>query len=293
MSKIAIITSDNRDVKFNNKKNNYVELSALINLNYAIRNKCDFFFFKIIDDFNINYLNKKETLSSYSRLARSCKAASWVKLLTIYSALNLNYKYIIYLDSDCIFNNQKININQIIRLLKKKQMLFYSDKPWNVDLPNCGFILLKNSYFNKSFIKSWWQTFSLKNLTHPYEQFWLQKFWLNNSKLVKKKIILLPDEICRLKNNKQFIFHMTSDFAKKRDHFFTNYAYKNKLNINFLKKKIKSKIVFFNPEIVDEKISKRLLNYGDYIIIGITLFYMIIKNLFFNKTKIFIRTYIR
>jgi hypothetical protein len=293
MSKIAIITSDNRDVKFNNKKNNYVELSALINLNYAIRNKCDFFFFKIIDDFNINYLNKKETLSSYSRLARSCKAASWVKLLTIYSALKLNYEYIIYLDSDCIFNNQKININQIIRLLKKKQMLFYSDKPWNINLPNCGFILLKNSYFNKSFIKSWWQTFSLKNLTHPYEQFWLQKFWLNNSKLVKKKIILLPDEICRLKNNKQFIFHMTSDFAKKRDHFFTNYAYKNKLNINFLKKKIKSNIVFFNPEIVDEKISKRLLNYGDYIIIGITLFYMIIKNLFFNKTKIFIRTYIR
>jgi hypothetical protein len=293
MSKIAIITSDNRDVKFNNKKNNYVELSALINLNYAIRNKCDFFFFKIIDDFNINYLNKKETLSSYSRLARSCKAASWVKLLTIYSALNLNYEYIIYLDSDCIFNNQKININQIIRLLKKKQMLFYSDKPWNVDLPNCGFILLKNSYFNKSFIKSWWQTFSLKNLTHPYEQFWLQKFWLNNSKVVKKKIILLPDEICRLKNNKQFIFHMTSDFAKKRDHFFTNYIYKNKLNINFLKKKIKSKIVFFNPEIVDEKISKRLLNYGDYIIIGITLFYMIIKNLFFNKTKTFIRTCIR
>jgi hypothetical protein len=293
MSKIAIITSDNRDVKFNNKKNNYVELSALINLNYAIRNKCDFFFFKIIDDFNINYLNKKETLSSYSRLARSCKAASWVKLLTIYNALNLNYEYIIYLDSDCIFNNQKININQIIRLLKKKQMLFYSDKPWKVDLPNCGFILLKNSYFNKSFIKSWWQTFSLKNLTHPYEQFWLQKFWLNNSKLVKKKIILLPDEICRLKNNKQFIFHMTSDFAKKRDHFFTNYTYKNKLNINFLKKKIKSKIVFFNPEIVDEKISKRLLNYGDYIIIGITLFYMIIKNLFFNKTKTFIRTCIR
>jgi hypothetical protein len=279
MSKIAIITSDNRDVKFNNKKNNYVELSALINLNYAIRNKCDFFFFKIIDDFNINYLNKKETLTSYSRLARSCKAASWVKLLTIYSALNLNYEYIIYLDSDCIFNNQKITINQIIRLLKKKQMLFYSDKPWNVDLPNCGFILLKNSYFNKRFIKKWWQTFSLKNLTHPYEQFWLQKFWLNNSKLVKKKIILLPDEICRLKNNKQFIFHMTSDFGKKRGYFFNNYTYKNKLNINFLKKKIKSKIVFFNPEIVDEKISKRLLNYGDYIIIGIMLFYMIIKNL--------------
>ena len=293
MSKIAIITSDNRDVKFNDKKNNYVELSALINLNYAIRNKCDFFFYKIVDDFNIKYLNKKETLTSYSRLARSCKAASWVKLLTIYSTLNLNYEYIIYLDSDCIFNNQKITINQIVRLLKKKQMLFYSDKPWNINLPNCGFILLKNSYFNKSFIKKWWQTFSLKNLTHPYEQFWLQKFWLNNLKIVKKKIILLPDEICRLKNKKQFIFHMTSDFAKKRDHFFNNYTNKNKLNINLLKKKIKSKIVFFNPETVDKGISKRLLTYGDYIIIGITLFYMLVKNLFFNKTKIFIRTCIR
>ena len=37
MSKIAIITSDNRDLKFDNKKNTYVELCALINLNYAIK----------------------------------------------------------------------------------------------------------------------------------------------------------------------------------------------------------------------------------------------------------------
>ena len=70
---------------------------------------------------------------------------------------------------------------------------------------------------------------------------------------------------------------MTSDFAKKRDHFFTNYTYKNKLNINFLKKKIKSKIVFFNPEIVDEKISKRLLNYEAFLLKAVNFNAMALK----------------
>jgi hypothetical protein len=290
MSKIAIITSDNRDLKFDNK-NTYVELCALINLNYAIKNKCDFYFFKIVDDFNSKLLSNKEKLTSYSRQSYSCKAASWVKLLSIYSVLHLKYKYIIYLDSDCIFNNQKIPINKIIYLLKKKQMLFYSDKPWNKNLPNCGFILIKNNYFNKNFIKNWWQSFSLKNLTHPYEQFWVQRFWSNNSEFVKKKFLLLTDEICRLSNKKQFIFHMTSNLAKKRDNFFSNYIDKNNLNVNYLKKKIQSKIFLFYPETVDQKISKRSLNYRDYVIIYITLLYMILKNLFLNKTKIFIKKY--
>jgi hypothetical protein len=291
MSKIAIITSDNRDLKFDEKKNTYVELCALINLNYAIKNKCDFYFFKIIDDFNSSLLDKKENITSYSRGACSCKAVAWIKLLSIYSVLSLKYKYIIYLDSDCVFNNQKIPINKIIYLLKKKQMLFYSDKPWNKNLPNSGFILVKNNYFNKNFIKKWWQSYSLKNLTHPYEQFWLQRFWSNNSEFVEKKFLLLPDEICRLRNKKQFIFHMTSDLAKNRDNFFNNYIYKNNLNVNYLKKRIKSRIVFFYPKAIDEKISKRSLNYIDYIIILITSLYMIFKILLINKTKLFIKKY--
>lgn len=291
MSKIAIITSDNRDLIFDEKKNTYVELCALINLNYAIKNKCDFYFFKIIDDFNSRFLDKKENITSYSRGAYSCKAVAWIKLLTIYNVLSLKYKYIIYLDSDCVFNNQKIPINKIIYLLKKKQMLFYSDKPWNINLPNSGFILVKNNYFNKNFIEKWWQSYSLKNLTHPYEQFWLQRFWSNNSEFVEKKFLLLPDEICRLRNKKQFIFHMTSNFAKSRDNFFNNYISKNNLNVNYLKKRIKSRIVFFYPKTIDEKISKRSLKYIDYIIILITSLYMIFKILLINKTKLFIKKY--
>ena len=58
-----------------------------------------------------------------------------------------------------------------------------------------------------------------------------------------------------------------------------------------LKKKLQSKIFFFYPKTADEKISKRSLNNRDYIIIYITLLYMIFKNLFINKTKIFIKKY--
>ena len=148
-------------------------------------------------------------------------------------------------------------------------------------------------YFNKNFIRNWWKKFSFKNLTHPYEQFWLQKLWLNNPEFVKRKFLLLPDEICRLKDKKQFIFHMTSDFAKKRNYFFNNYININKLNISFLKKKIRSKIVFFKPKTIDAQISKRSLRYSDYFIITITLLYMMIKNLFFNKVKILMNKCIR
>ncbi len=44
MPKIAIITSDRRDLKFDDKKN-YVELCALINLNYAIKKEVRIFLF--------------------------------------------------------------------------------------------------------------------------------------------------------------------------------------------------------------------------------------------------------
>ena len=84
---------------------------------------------------------------------------------------------------------------------------------------------------------------------------------------------------------------MTSNFAKSRDNFFNNYISKNNLNVNYLKKKIKSRIVFFYPKAIDEKISKRSLNYIDYIIILITSLYMIFKILFINKTKLFIKKY--
>lgn len=289
MKKIVIVTSDNRTPKFEDKKNNFLESCALINFKYAIKNKCDFYFVKIKDDFENKFLTKKDGLASYSRIARSCKAASWTKLLVIYNFLKKKYKYIIYLDSDCIFNNQKEPIGKLIDSLKNKKMLFFSDRPWKPNLPNCGFILIKNNSFNKNFIKKWWQTFSKKNLKHPYEQYWLQKFWLENSNFINKNFELIPNEICRLNNEKQYIFHMTSDFSKSRDSFFSNYIHQNKLNINFLKKKIKLKIINFSPKIEDKKIAKRLLTYVDYTIIYITLFYMIIKNLFFYKPKIFFK----
>jgi hypothetical protein len=85
---------------------------------------------------------------------------------------------------------------------------------------------------------------------------------------------------------------MTSDFSKSRDSFFSNYIRRNKLNINFLKKKIRLKIINFYPKIEDRKIANRLLTFVDYTIISFTLFYMIIKNLFFYKPKIFLKNII-
>jgi hypothetical protein len=287
MNKIVIITSDNRKLNFN-KKNNYFELCALINFNYAIKNKSDFFYVRINDDLNLNKFNSaKEQLSGYARSVFSWKAVPWTKLLAIYYFLIKKYKYIIYVDSDCIFNNNKIKINKIIKVLNKKNILFYSDKPWNSNLPNSGFLLIKNNLFTKIFIKKWWNTFSFKNFFHPYEQYWLQKFWSNNLKFVLNKFILLPDEICRLKKKDQYIFHITGDQKNyNRIRFLSKYIKKNTININFLKKKIMKNYIQINPHEIDQLISKRKLFFFDKIITYFSYFYLLIKKFIYLIKKI-------
>jgi hypothetical protein len=292
VKKIVALTSDNRDLNFRQKLG-YLEYCALINKRYFSNYNVKFFFLKIENITNSNLVSKKDCVSGYARKVLSPKAASWTKLLAIYSFFKSNYDYILYLDSDCIVNNHKIKPSSLIKNLHNKQALFYSDQPWNSTLPNCGFILMKNNNYNKVFIKNWWNTFSKKNLSHPYEQHWLQSFWKDNKKKVNKNFKLVNENICRLVNDKQYIFHMTSDFRNqnKNNFFFKKYIQKNRIKFNNIRNAIKNSTIKINTNNIDREISGRKFFLYDYIFIYLANNYLIIKNYLFIKPIIFIRSF--
>ena len=292
MKKIVALTSDNRELNFKQKLG-YLEYCALINKKYFLKYNIDFFFIKIDSVLSSNFVSKKECVSGYSRNAFSPKAASWTKLLAIYSFFNSKYDHILYLDSDCIVNNHKIKPSFLIKNLRNKQALFYSDSPWNKKLPNCGLILMKNNTYNKIFISNWWNTFSKKNLSHPYEQYWFQNFWKKNKQKVKKNFKLLNDNICRLESDKQFIFHMTSDFRSKNKNnfFFKKFMKANGIRFENIKNSLKHCVIKINTNSIDKQISKRDLFLFDYIIVYITHIFLIIKNYVIIKPLTLVRSY--
>jgi hypothetical protein len=291
VKKIVALTSDNRSPNFR-KKLGYLEYCALINKSYFSNYNINFFFLKIENITNSNLLSKKDCVSGYARKALSPKAASWTKLLAIYSFFKSKYEYILYLDSDCIVNNHKIKPSSLIKNLDNKQALFYSDRPWNEKLPNCGFILMKNNNYNKIFIKNWWNTFSKKNLSHPYEQYWLQNFWRDNKKKVNINFKLVKENICRLKSDKQYIFHMTSDFRNRNinNFFFKEYMEKNRIKFKNIRNTIKNSTIKINTNNVDKEISCRNFFLYDYIFIYLANCYLIIKNLLVIKPIKYIRS---
>jgi len=290
MNKIVALTSDNRKLNFNQKLR-YIEYCALINKSYFLNYNIDFFIVKIDNTLSSNLVSKKDCISGYSRSALSPKAASWTKLLAIYSFFKSQYDYILYLDSDCIVNNHKIKPNFLIKNLHNKQALFYSDRPWNKKLPNCGFILMKNNTYNKIFIRNWWNTFSKKNLSHPYEQYWFQNFWKKNKQKVKKNFKLLNDNICSLESDKQFIFHMTRDFrSKNKNNFFFKKCIKeNGIKFRNIKNSLKYCTIKINTNKIDKEISKRDLFLFDYIFIYLAHTFLIIKNYAITKPLTLIR----
>ena len=275
MKKIVAITSDNRSLNF--KKKTYLELSYIINSNYFKKNNIKFYFVKLKSFLPRGNLTFKNSINSYSTKCLSPRAPSWSKLLAIIKVLKLKYDYIIYMDSDCIINNHEVQLKNIINQIGKKKFLFYSDSPWNKKLPNCGFIIIKNSEYSKKFLEKWWNSFSLNAVSHPYEQKWFQNFWLKKRHEVKTNFKLIEKTICRLKSKKQFIFHVTSDLHKKREVFFENFIKKNKI-----KKRIIKKTIQLNTIIEDRKINKRKLYFFDYIVIFLAYRYLEFKNYLTN-----------
>ena len=253
--KLLVISSDNRNIRpLPLEFLKYNELSFFINSYYCLKYNYQFKYYKMNDLKKYN----NQLISSYCSKSKLTKSSSWTKLLVILNQLNTNCDYLIYLDSDCFFNNFNEDIKKYITKMKKlnKKGLFFNDEPWNCDLPNCGFFILKNCDYNKKLLKDWWNSFSIYNHIHPYEQSTFHKFWKKNYKNCKNEIILINSSLQIDKVKNKLLLHITSDKDKLRKKIMLeNIKINTFFSINLLSKFISKNKINIDPKLIDHKIN--------------------------------------
>ena len=149
--KILVIMSDNRKLSQENNPQDFWSNTAYINKNY-----CDKF------GYDFKYINpyyKENTNNLYSCIDMNTyelRHSAWSKIPIMLNALDKKYEYIVYIDSDCVFRNFNISIEEKIQQYKESPLIFQSNFPWHPKLPCTGFYIVKNSPENITFLNKWY-----------------------------------------------------------------------------------------------------------------------------------------
>jgi len=249
MNDVLILMSDNREIVKDIDKADYNSLVALINFNYAIKNNYDFKY--LIPKFN-NEITTFNCVSPTNEL----RHAAWSKLLSTIKIIKeyKHYKYIVYVDSDCIFYNQN---NTIINYLESSKninnekldlnanVFFMNNQPWEFNLPCSGFFILKPNDYSLKFFEGWYMNNNkpIYNKKHIWEQYPLQYDILP---IEKNNIEIINDWMFREFKN-QFLRHIGSEEKQNRIPFFKNYLFNNfsKETIEKLKSKINENVIIY------------------------------------------------
>jgi hypothetical protein len=139
---------------------------------------------EILDDVYLANLNKKKYCEKYNidyrfYLGRASKRhAQWDKIQCVLQNLS-EYDYIIWMDSDAVFNNFDVSIIDIINNNQEYDALFCSDVCYsegqNHLLVNTGVMVFKNSQWSFDILNKVWNSvsdYSIENLKkHSYEGF--------------------------------------------------------------------------------------------------------------------------
>jgi hypothetical protein len=246
-----ILMSDNRKLQSNLQEADYNSLTTVINFTYAKKNKYDFLYLNPILSGQVFY----NCLSPSNNL----RHPSWSKIISVLKIIKdfKKYEQIVYIDSDCIFKNQKISIQEYLSSIKNieknnidlsSDIYFMNNQPWNYDLPCAGFFITKNNEKTNHFFNLWFNddTNNIFDIKHPWEQITLQFSLFKNKELLKLELI--DDWMFREKEN-QFIRHIGSEEANNRVPFFYSEIHKLDLAKNF-------------SQIIDEIISKNLIEFN-------------------------------
>lgn len=183
MKKVLILMTDSRPLCNNLDIADYNSLVACINYKYAERHNYKFL-----------YMNPKNRNVSGNRpgsrgglncasLSGNPRHSSWSKILsTIKTIINYSdYDFLIYIDSDCIFNNFDMNVIDYLTFSKNindkkldltKDIFFLNNNPFNPDLPCAGFYIAKINKNVLEFMKLWYfnEDYPNNDIFHPWEQ---------------------------------------------------------------------------------------------------------------------------
>lgn len=172
--KILVFMSDNRVLENSYDAADYNSLVASINYEYCKKHGYDFIYYR-------PYLNNVNIIELYNCLDPNSgkpRHSAWSKILSTKKALNLNYDYVVYIDSDCIFKNHEKTLESFIEPYLNYDILFLNDKPYSFDRPCSGFYICKVSSHSRKFINAWYNIrIPENNIRHPWEQAALYKIY--------------------------------------------------------------------------------------------------------------------
>jgi hypothetical protein len=214
--------SDNRPLEENYELSKYNSHTAVINKAYCDKNGYDFIYY-------VPHLNEStDVYNCLNPITGNTRHASWSKLLSTKKALQLDYDYVVYIDSDCIFKNFDKKLEDYIEGNKDKPIIFFNDKPQSYEKPCAGFYICKSCPESLAIINDWYlcSEFPDKDKAHAWEQTPLQLFY-------KQLNVAIIDEWMFKEVNGQFLRHISSyedKHFKNRGLYFKKFIDDNKIS---------------------------------------------------------------
>jgi hypothetical protein len=141
--------SDNRTLNSDFESSDYHTLAAAINKVYCDKHGYDFAYYR-------PYLDNPAKI-----VVNNCKNprngaprhAAWSKILaSILAMKRMEYDYFVYIDSDCIFRNTDMRLEDTIGTSPESELIFMNSRPWDSTKLCSGFYILKNSVGARQFI---------------------------------------------------------------------------------------------------------------------------------------------
>jgi hypothetical protein len=229
-----VFMSDNRKIEPNFTIAEYNSLAASINYEYCKKHKYDFLYYRPYLDNKYEYplLNCKNFTTGKLR------HASWSKLLSTLLALELDYDYVVYTDSDCIFKDVNQSLDVFIKPHRDKDVIFLNNKPWGDKVPCAGFYICKVTETTKQFIHDWFNTDIPKNNTsHPWEQ---DSLW----EIFKKYNMGIVDSWMFREDKTQLLRHVGGNESYNRIPYFTSFI--KSTNIDYKKNITEIRMISFD-----------------------------------------------
>jgi hypothetical protein len=217
--RILVIMSDNRKLERDMDKADYNSLVASINYEYCKAHNYDFLYYRPylnIDSYDIHNCIDPNT--------NTARHAAWSKLLSVRLALHLDYEYVVYIDSDCIFKNFKQTLEEYIQPNMHNNFIFFNNKPWDVKKPCSGFFISKVCPTTIQYIRDWY-TYNFKDNKNPCR--WEQgALWF----LYTTFNCAIRNEWMFCEKKRQFLRHVGSFESNIRIPYFQNFITSNKIN---------------------------------------------------------------
>jgi hypothetical protein len=236
--RILVFMTDNRILNKEKDKATYNSLVASINAEYCKKHNYDFTYYR-------PYLDNKEIINLNNCIdphTNTLRHVAWAKLLSTSLALDLNYDYVVYIDSDCIFKDFNHTLESIIDSFKDKDIIFFNNKPWGDHMPCAGFYIAKVCDYSKQFFYDWFNVNVPRyNKTHAWEQ---DALWT----IFQKYNTVVLDTWMFREMEGQFLRHVgccdESNDVNHRVNYFTKFI--NDKNINYEANITEIKCIDFN-----------------------------------------------